>query len=496
MPRLPSVESLGARPVPSVPGGIASYRLPGTGQTAEAIARGGAQLSQIGEQIENARTQARRSAQLNDAMGEATLALGELENKYQRDQDFATSPKRFAEDAELLRQRIETKVDDEGVRAAFNQKYNDLAIAKKLNVLTSATKQEGDYHVSRLDDTLDVYSTAAANAQNPTEVALIEGQAEIAISDLQRAGWIRDVDASKRRKGFASKIDQAVVLRDMGNDALDTVTRLANDPKYAPNIDPLQRERMIDAGYRRAEAERAKADALAEKERRELADGIDKDFTDAFAKGGLTPQMVRDARPLLSHSQYRHWVDALNSPAGKDDKTALGDVLTLLHPPTATPPDESRVRESIFSYMRQGRLSPTTAKELLNNLRSQERAEGPKSPYEQAKSYITDKLAGNIFALNPRGQVADGISKLDAWVTANQGKYTPEQLVLERDRIIKEVSGVGNADPKQRVEQYRREITDLNQRKADNKISADEYRKKLDDLTKLIQALEVSSGKR
>lgn len=496
MPRLPSVDSLGARPVPSVPGGVVSYRLPNMGQTAEALARGGAQLSQVGEHIENTRTQARRSAQLNDAMGEATLALGELEIKFQRDQDFATSPKRFAEEAELLRQRIETKVDDDGIRAAFNQKYNDLAIAKKLNVLTSATKQEGDYHVGRLDDTLGVYASAAANAQNPAEVALIEGQAEIAIADLQRAGWIRDVDAGQRRRGFLTKIDQAVVLRDMGNDVLDTVTRLANDPKYASNIDPLQRERMIDAGYRRAEAERSRMDAAAEKARREAADGIDKDFTDAFAAGRLTPQMVRDARPILSYSGYRHWVDALNSPAGKDDKSALGDVLTILHPPSNTPPDESRVRESIFSYMRAGRLSPSTAKELLNNLRSQERAEGPKSPYEQAKSYITDKLAGNMFSLNPRAQVADGISKLDAWATANQGKYTSEQLLLERDRIIKEVSGIGAADPKQRTEQYRREITELNQRKAAKTISDDEYAKKMKDLNRLIDALEVNSGKR
>lgn len=495
MPRLPSVESLGGRPVPAAGGGIVSYRAPSSGgAVSQAITNVGMQLAQVGEQIESQRSGARRSAELNDAMGEATLALGELEIKYQRDQDFKTSPQRFADEAELVRQRIEQRITDEGARGAFKNKYTDLVVAKRLNVLTSAVKQEGDYHVSRLDQNLDTYAQAAANAGNPAEVALIEGEAEIAISDLQRSGWIRDIDAGQRRRGFMRKIDEHVVARDMNADPLTTATKLATDPKYAANVDPEKRERMIATGLNRAEQERIRSERESEKARRETADQIDKDMTDAHATGRLTADMVRNARPILSPSAYRHWVEALNSPVGRDDKAAMGDVLTLLHPSGNVPPNDADVRERVFQYMRQGRLSPQTAQTYLNSLRSQERAEGPKSPYEQARYYITDKLSGGIFVDNPRAKVADGIAALDAWVAGKSGKYTPEELLLERDRIIKNVGGAGTLDPQKQRERAANELKENAQKLANGRMSKTDHDRRQRELLQQIEGLNKVIG--
>lgn len=242
MPRLPSVANLGERPVIRPVGGLqgtVTYRTPDLGATAQALTQAGGQVARVGqsiselnERIENARAQARRSAQINEALGESALELGKLEIEHQRDQDFATSPKRFAEKAELLRQRLETRVDDEAGRAAFNQKFNDLSVAKQLNVITAATRQEGDYHVAKLDETLNGYANAAATAKNPAEIAMLRGLAETATTDLKAAGWITDVDAGKRIKAWDGQVAAAVSKYSYANfrreliDGRDSLPRL------------------------------------------------------------------------------------------------------------------------------------------------------------------------------------------------------------------------------------------------------------------------------
>lgn len=228
----------------------------GAGVEAEGQVRMAQAMANLGNtiaEVDATLTKARRATALNEAVTKAVTGLGELELSYERDQDFRTAPKRFTEQVEALRSQMELGIEDDVVKQAFNDKFNQLAAVKRLNVLKVAARQEQDFTVAQLDSDLDMFSHKAANARSVVERAQLIDEAHESIERLRSAGWITDVDANRRWVGFATKLDLAGVTRDLVIDPGGTAKKLETNPEYAKNLDVVMREQLIDRGYRRAD---------------------------------------------------------------------------------------------------------------------------------------------------------------------------------------------------------------------------------------------------
>lgn len=191
MPRLPTVEDLGARPAPSPDTTVAP--ISGGVEIARQIGGIGDALIQIDKEL----TERRRHADLTDALGKATEEIGTKAIEFQRDQDFRTAPTRFKETANEIGKKYAAGLTDPRVREVFGQQFGQLAVAKQLGVVQTAAKQEADFNVSALDGNLDTFATSAGNAQTAIERQIIGEQARLAIEENKSAGWITDVQARK-----------------------------------------------------------------------------------------------------------------------------------------------------------------------------------------------------------------------------------------------------------------------------------------------------------
>ena len=273
MAKLPDALALGERPKPEPLGRsftLAHVDLESAGAAEQGLGKAVYGAGEAVFAIDEKLRQAREASQLSDVLGKAATELGEKTLEFARDQDYKTSPQRFQQAATEIGKRHAAGITNEFTREAFQREYNRMALGKHLNVLTNAAKQEGDANVAQLDDNLDTYAKAAAAAENPLERDTIMQQARLAIASNRKAGWISDVDAVKREHQFAGRLDHATVLRDISVNAEATADKLANDQKYAPNLDPLTRQQvmntaLVQAGRQKArvQPEEARVDAEA-----------------------------------------------------------------------------------------------------------------------------------------------------------------------------------------------------------------------------------------
>lgn len=407
MPRLPDSRALGERPVPRPIGGLqgtVTYRTPELGQAAHALTNAGANIARVGEhlnevneRIENARAQARRSAQLHDAMGEFTLEAGKLEIQHARDQDFTTSPKRFDEQIELLRQRVATRVDDEAVRGIFNQKANDLAVTKKLNVINSSLRQEGDYHSATNLKNLDIYAQGAASAQNPAEVATIQGQAEQSVTDLVKSGWITDAEGQRRIKGWGAQVAAARSKNAYagyrhefieGRDNMKRLDALEKRVDGDKDLDEDRRNVLLNSIAGRQDILKHKQEAAY----KEYVHGVERsiDKTRATILSGYEPD-VKDLDPLVQAAK--------GNPKLEAEVKQLQGLAEATRKLRLSPPLQ---QESMLNYFASKvRTNPTAEnRELLFKFESivaNQRKEIKKSPLEFAyRQGLAEPVATNL----------------------------------------------------------------------------------------------------
>lgn len=247
MAKLPDAVSLGQRPAPSPTGRgfqVADVDSNAKAQAGHAMGEAVAGVGDAIFRIQKHVDDARKASEISDVLNRATMDLGEQTLAFQRDQDFKTSPARFKAAADELGAKYAGQFTDDIARETFKREYGRVALSQHLNVMSSAARQEQDSNVAGLDSSLDVYAQAAANAQNPLERDVAIRQAQMAIVAQRKAGWITDVDAEKRLHVFQTKLEHAGVLRDIGNDAGVVAKKLAEDPSYAPNLDPLSRQQL------------------------------------------------------------------------------------------------------------------------------------------------------------------------------------------------------------------------------------------------------------
>lgn len=439
MPRLPTADTLD-RPIPQASGGVAQIR---PGAEYQATAQLGESISGIGEvfgRMDEQLTKSRRTAQLSDAISRATHELGLAEISYDRDQDFKTIPERFGKSAVEIRDRYEKSIDDPVVKQAFKAKYNDLASNKSLNVIVSAGKKEQDYNVASLDVGLDNAAVAASNAKNPTEQALILDSARVAIAGLRVGGWISEVDAVKREKALLGKVDMATVLRDMQADPSTTATKLSLAADYAPNLDPVVKERLTDQAYRHADTQRTALERQEEKWRKAKGDEL---LTEAFKRldnGTLDRGFIEASKTFISPQEYKGLLEGLKGGAVKDNDAAYGQLQSLVYD---NPEEAERLA---FKLHAQKQITNSTLASTLSTARSLSRQEGPRSVYERSRQFVINSLDTGPFSTDPAPKARMGLAMREYDDFAASGKRTDAELQDKADAVVRRFSMIDMND--------------------------------------------------
>jgi hypothetical protein len=470
--------------------------LPLNDDSGQSLYRLGAELQQLNTQF----TKARREADLNDRIGRATAELAELELGFENDQDFRTAGDRFNQAAQDIRNRHLDSLDDAAVKSAFTKQFQQLSLAKSINVRKGALKKERDYNVASLDTSLDVYATQAANAKNPAERELVVNQARLAMASAQTGGWISAVDAGNRERKFLSRMDEATVLRDMSIDPSMTADKLALDPSYAVNIDPVQREKWADQAYRRSESERVREDRRVERERKQRGDEIMKQAWEMLEKGSLTREFVQNARPYVEPGEYHSLIKGMKEGgSGRNDESALADLNRILY--VENNPQEAE--RKAFQYQKAGLLKSTTLGTFLSTTRSHSRQEGPRSPFEREKAFIVNALKPSVLVPDPasNARFALALREFEDYGAANPNA-TQSDLRAKADGIIKDRSIVdmvqiaektglsARNNPQATLDDIRERGAALLQQKEQGRISDTEYRKKAAELNRARVAAE------
>lgn len=463
----------------------------------EAIYRLGA----TAEQVNNEFTKTRREVDLNDRIGRATTELVELEQSFETDQDYKTAPDRFKQRAEDIRTRHLDGIDDAVVKQAFTRQFQTLQITKWSNVSKSSIAKQKDYDRASLDTSMDLYATQAANARSPEERALFENQARIAIAGAQTSGSITAVDAGQRERKFLTRLDEATVLRDMAANPSITADKLALDPTYASNIDPVQRERWVDQAYRRAESERTRREAAEEKDSRKRGDELLKDAYAKLEKGRLTREDVETLRsqPGVSPAEYRALLKGLKEgPSQKNDPAAYADLQTLLY----TNPAEAR--RKALQYHKSGLIKNEVLGSVMGTASGLERQGGPRTPYERERAHITQVLKPSEMVSDPAAQARYALAVREYDDFNLGGQRTPEELRTKATEITGRFAMVNMEDlarrtslgyqnsPQQVLDGARAEGLRLQQQLDKKQITKAEFDKKMAGLNQARVAAEAA----
>lgn len=467
----------------------------------------GASLITLGNALEEQygkSERARQEADLQDRLGRATAEIADLEATFDRDQDFRTSPDRFKAGADAIRDKYLSNVQDASVKQAFTKQFQTLALSKELNVRKAARTQESDYNVAALDSSLDTYATSAANAKNPAEREVVLSQARLAIASAQSGGWITDVDAGKRERGMLTKLDTATVIRDMSLSPTMVSTKLSLDPTYAANLPADQRERFADQAFRRADAERQR---LATDEERRTKKRADEALTEAWKRNGegvLTVEYANEIRNLVSPAEYKSLLDAIKKPdaARKDDPQTYAALQVLVE----SNPAEARSRA--LQYHRTGLITNGTLNSILGEARNIARTEGPRSPYERERAFITNAIKPSDMVPDPAASARYALAIREFDDFAKSGQRSEADLRGKAEDILKRRSMVDMIDlaqrtgvenrptPAQTIEAIDRSIVQADADFKANKITKAERDKRIQNLNKQRQAAERAGGGR
>jgi hypothetical protein len=438
MAQLPTAAALGETPTPQPNASVATAR---TGFEAQATAELGGAIEEIAQRIQKAR----RGAQLADALGRAQSDLETKALEYQRDQDFKTSGTRFAKDATSIGETYAKTIDDPVTRDLFSREYTQKSLVRRLEVIKAAAKQEQDYNVAAMDQREDLYVRQAVASPEGLmrESVLNEARADLAV--MRKAGWLTDVDAAKRERSILSKVDQAIATRDLSDNPIEASRRLALEPTYAPNLDPVTRERLVDAGFRRADAERARAERDQDKERRKQAEDIMLQAFDLEAKGQLTRGFVDKARALVTPSEYRGLLKALEGGAQKDDPAAYARLQKLSYD------DPKEAERLAFAYHKSGQIKNETLAAVLSRARGIDRQEGPRTEYERSRRYVTDSLEPSAQVPDPAPRARQALAVREYDDFAASGKRTDQELRDKSNEVVKRMALVNMTDLAQKT---------------------------------------------
>lgn len=256
------------------------------------------------------------------------------------------------------------------------------------------------------------------------------------------------VNKSAMEKKAIEKVSEAAVwsqmqkspesfLASIGFDAVDPKTgkaRKINGDMAAvtgnPAFDALpfdQRNRMLEQAIKLKSQRDADYERATTTERKRIADEHMKEGWNRLFSGKLDRNYIEQIRPHIDDNEYKSLLVGLKeSQSGgggaKSDPGVYRDLQKMIDS------DPSAARDFALRMHQNGRLSNEHLSQALTLVRSSDRREGPKTPYERNRRWLTDAMDPGPMVQDPIGRtrMADAVYDYDNY--AKTGNRTEEDL--------------------------------------------------------------------
>lgn len=376
-----------------------------------------------------------RAGRLNEARLNATKQLEDLEFEAER-QPWEQRAKFFEDGAARVRAEVEgsTIGSDRTLRSAFEDDWGKLYLPRATQVKYSARKGEIDHNIAVLDESMTVFARQAAQATDERQAQFIKDQAAISIADAKAGGFLTDVEAGDRLRGFARGVERNRARSLIEANPIMGLKSLQDTSQFQ-NLHEEDRLMLVDRAQSELQHRAAMADAAAnraERQRRIMGDQLAKDGWDLIAKGEMTSEWMTNAKATLDSNDYKALVSATQSGGGKDAANLVADAYEKVY---LTGED---VGSDVIQGLRNRLISPETASKLLEE---NKQTQGVKSPAQQGRTFITTYLKPS--ELNPAPgapeRLAGAMQEFDDQLRANPKLGAMEMKKLAND-IVKRYS--------------------------------------------------------
>lgn len=311
------------------------------GMVGDALARGGAAVSEEGQAFYARYNEARRQADASDIVAGASQKLNDAQFRWSKTPDAQAALEGFNTEAQALKKQTLDGIKDPLVTSYVTGQIDREAIARAEETRRTAFQLESSARRGDLVTNLSQTASQAATAETPELRAQLLDRGTASIHGAVAAGWVTPEMGAEHLLKFQSDIDEAGARRALNGtlerndpDAAFSLADAVEDPQKYPGLLPEKREilsRQIEnAAYRmnaRGAAAASRADALAERHLRQSQAYNAAQLVVAARAGKLDektlPELVRTQQ--LSESGYAAVVAALDrEEKGRDDPIAAG----------------------------------------------------------------------------------------------------------------------------------------------------------------------------
>lgn len=225
--KLPGPEQLGSRPSARSGRAIASQDTTAIGEGIAALGQGGMQLATSLQQAQEKTKEAEDTLQLARARSEWAKGRIELEQSFDKDQDWRTYGDRYDKGAKTLEDRSAALISNPRLRERFVLGIADDRAAARGRLQDRGIAREKEEGIAETNATLDRLKEVAAHprADEQTKLKAINDVNE-AIGAAERRGWISAVQAQQTRTEWPRTYQRLVVERDINNDPAGAAARL------------------------------------------------------------------------------------------------------------------------------------------------------------------------------------------------------------------------------------------------------------------------------
>lgn len=210
MPRLPDLDSLGARPVPQSRRAIASN--PRAGAVGDAVASFGERLAQTGQKAIEKEDRLAYATSRAKLLQTAIATRKELET----DPDFETWEARFAERMRPAREEAARLIRSRSDRSLFEQEAEVDILRVSTELAQAAQVRRGSAAVADADEQLAALQDAAQDATDDASRGAIIGTAGELLKSLRSQGYITAEEEGRRLREWRQNhvVQRIETLRD------------------------------------------------------------------------------------------------------------------------------------------------------------------------------------------------------------------------------------------------------------------------------------------
>lgn len=335
-----------------------------------ALRRLGAAGVEIFGDIVEKQERARKLAYMSQLEMSAHKELTDLQIAADRDTDFQNAPHRFRDGASKVRDKYLKSIPNDDLKLEFGISFDRMLLPKDVEVRRSAFKREVDHGQFQLEVALDEYATALVNSKNDAERAQTQALADKAIARAAAAGFIREDDAYKKRRGFLSKIDEITVRRGLIGDAgVESTVQALWDPTRFTNLTEEKRVQLQTAAQNRLTAVMTKrdiaerrAERYAEKALRERQSATSITMMERmYSQEGLTTDQVFAAgrSQQINEADVKFLLGQMEkSDSVKTDPNTMLNILLRI--------DDPEGLDMIKEAASEGRLGKADIRSLMN----------------------------------------------------------------------------------------------------------------------------------